>query len=195
MTIAGLDKSQITVASRTYLFLAPVGSTAPADSQEALDPAWVCVGLTTPDSLAFSTNPSFKEVPSAQSDYEALRFQDADSATLGVQLLQWSAANFQAVYGGGTVTEPDDVGNPGEFKYTPPQIGERGEVAAIVEVRFGTKTYRFVYPRVFQTEGVQLDLKRGEESRLPLSFAVLGDDGVDPWYVLTNDPAFDPTPA
>jgi hypothetical protein len=190
MTITGLTPAEITVASRAYLFLAPVGTAAPTDATTALSATWKCVGLTTPDSLAFSTSPSFKEVPSGQSDYPALRFQDADAATLAVQLLQWSGANFKAVYGGGTLTEV--TGPPVHWKYVPPRIGDRTEVAAITEIRMGVKRYRFIYPRVFQVEGVQLDLKRTEESRLPLSYAVLGSDDVDAWYMLTNDAAFTP---
>ncbi|MGL5816650.1 MAG: hypothetical protein ACRCYR_03735 [Phycicoccus sp.] len=192
MPITGLTSSEINVAARSYLFLAPVGTAAPVDA--VTDPAtpWKCVGLTTPDSLSFQTSPSFKEVPSAQSDYPALRFQDGDAATLAVQLLQWSAKNFQAVYGGGAIVEVTPATTPKTYKYTPPKIGERGEVAALVDIRFGAKAHRFVYPRVFQTEGVQLDLKRGEESRLPLSYAILADDGVAPWYLMTNDSAFAP---
>ena len=190
MTIAGITPAEVTVASRTYLWLAPVGTVAPADATVAMGTGWKCAGLTTPDSLAFSTSPSWKDVPSGQSDYPAIRFQDGDSATLAVQLLQWSARNFKAVYGGGTVTAL--AGDPAQFKFVPPKIGEHGEVAACAEIRMGSKRYRFIYPRVLQTEGVQLDLKRTEESRLPLSYSVLGDDTVDSWYVLTNDPAFDP---
>lgn len=190
MTIAGLTPAEITVASRTYLWLAPVGTTAPLDATTAMPTPWKCAGLTTPDSLAFSTSPSFKEVPSGQSDYPALRFQDGDSATLAVQLLQWSAKNFQAVYGGGTVSTI--AGTPTQYKFVPPKIGERVEVSAVAEVRMGALRHRFVYPRVFQIEGVQLDLKKSEESRLPLSYAVLGGDDVDPWYLLTNSAAFAP---
>src|SRR6478736_6800951 len=104
MTITGVTPGEVSVASRTYLFLAATGSTAPTDATTALGAPWKCVGLTTPDSVSFSTSPSFKEVPSGQSDYPAIRFQDADSATLAAQLLQFSGKNFKAVYGGGTLS-------------------------------------------------------------------------------------------
>lgn len=188
MTIAGITPAEITVASRAYLWLAPVGTPAPVDATTALAAPWKCAGLTTPDSLAFSTSPSFKEVPSGQSDYPALRFQDGESATLAVQLLQWSSKNFIAAYGGGSISTI--TGPPVQYKFTPPKIGERVEVSAIAEIRMGADRHRFVFPRVTQNEGVQLDLKKGEESRLPLSYSVLGDDAVDPWYLLTNKSSF-----
>ena len=187
-----VTSTEILIPARTYVHLAPVGTTAPVDSVVALDPAWVNVGFTTPDSLSFSTEPEFQEVAVAQSDYPALRFQTSDSATVGVVLQQWNAANFSAVYGGGEVTE--DPVTSGNFKFVPPRIGERLETAAIVETIFGARHYRFVFPRAMQMEGVQLDLQRGQEARLPLSLGVLGGDDVDPWYLLTDDPAFAPAP-
>jgi hypothetical protein len=193
-----MDKNQILVPARTYVYLAPVGTTAPEDATTALDPAWKSVGFTTPDSLSFSTEPEFQEVTSAQSDYPTLRFQTSDSATLAVTLQQWNAPNFQAVYGGGTIEEiMDETGtaplDPPQFKFVPPKIGEREEKAAIVETIFGAKHYRIVFPRAMQLEGVQMDLQKSQEAQLPLSLGILGGDLADPWYLVTDDPAFDPT--
>ena len=185
-----MDSKEILIPARTYVYLADVGTVAPADAVAALDPSWVNVGFTTPDSLSFSTEPEFQEVAVAQSDYPALRFQTSESATVGVTLQQWNAANFQFVYGGGEITE--SVAGSGNFKFVPPRIGERLEKAAIVETIFGARHYRLVFPRVMQMEGVQMDLQKGQEAQLPLSLGVLGGDLADPWYLLTDDPAFAP---
>jgi hypothetical protein len=191
--MAGQDSSQIIVAARTNIFLAPKGTAAPADALVALAAPWLNVGLTTPDSLSFSTEPNFQEVPTAQSDYPALRFQTDETATVAVELLQWNTSNFQSVYGGGTVTEIVPTATPKQYKFVPPAIGERKEIACIVEVIFGLKHYRYVFPRVFQLEGVQLDLQKGQESRLPLSLGVLGGDLISAWFLLTDDASFAPT--
>lgn len=188
------DSSQILIPARTYVYLADVGTTAPVDAVVALDAGWVNVGLTTPDSLSFSTSPEFQEVESAQSDYPSLRFQTKESATVSVQLQQWNSANLQAVYGGGVVTEVTPATTPPTYKFVPPKIGERGEKAAIVETIYGARNYRWVFPRVMQLEGVQVDLQKGQEARLPLSLGVLGGDVADAFYLLTNDPSFAPSP-
>jgi hypothetical protein len=185
-----VSSSEILIPARTYVHLADVGTVAPVDSVVALGVGWTNVGFTTPDSLSFSTEPEFQEVAVAQSDYPALRFQTSESATVGVVLQQWNSANFLAVYGGGTITE-DPVAT-GNFKFVPPAIGERQEKAAIVETIFGARHYRFVFPRCMQMEGVQMDLQKGQEARLPLSLGILGGDLADPWYLLTDDPAFAP---
>ncbi|MEQ7008467.1 hypothetical protein ABN028_20035 [Actinopolymorpha sp. B17G11] len=185
-----ITPSEIVVPSRTYVYLAAVGSTAPADATTALAAPWVNVGLTTPDSLAFNTEPEFEEVTSAQSDYPTRRFQTSDAAAIECDLQQWNAANFQSVYGGGEITTI--TGPPINYKFTPPKVGDRTEKAAVIEVIDGAKHYRFVFPRAMQVEGVELELQKAQEGRLALRLAVLGGDGTDPWYLLTDDEAFNP---
>lgn len=192
MPQVSLSSAEVLVPSRAYVYIAPTGTTAPADSNEALDPAWVNVGHTTPDSLSISTEPEFEEVPSHQSDYPVRRMQTSESASVSVDLIQWNTNNLIAAFGGGTVTEPDNAGNPGEFKFVPPSVGSRSEKSAVVEVIDGTKHYRWVFPRVMQIEGVESELQKGQEARLPLRLAVLGDDSGEPWYLLTDDPAMAP---
>jgi hypothetical protein len=175
--------------NNTRVYLAPVGTTAPADDSATLDTDWVEVGLTTDDSLGFSTNPEFFDVTAQQSDFPVRTFQTGDEATLKADLLQWNAANFKAVYGGGTITEVGSGG--GHFKFVPPTFGGRDEIAAIIEI-VDTYHYRFVFPRTQQKEGVDTSFAKGDASKLSLSLTVLGGDSTDPWYLLTNDPAFDP---
>lgn len=186
--------AQILNPARAYVYIAPVGTAAPTTSVSALAVAWVPVGLTTPDSLQFSTEPQFAEVQSHQSDYPTRRMQTSDSASISVDLQQWNGANLVSAYGGGAVTEPNPTTSPGEFKFTPPALGTRPERSCLIEVIDGSKHYRWVYPRTLQIEGVSTQFQRGQEARLPLRLAVLGDDLGNPWYLLTDDPAFDPTP-
>lgn len=186
------DNTQIVVPARTYLWLADVGATAPVDASTAMGTGWFNCGYTTPDSMQFSTDPQFQEVPSAQSDYPVFRFQTSESATVAVELLQWSGPNFKAAYGGGTVTAVTPATVPPTFKFVPPKIGERVEKAAVLETIMGAKHYRFVFPRALQMEGINLGLAKTQESRLPLSLGIQGGDLADPWYLLTDDPAFDP---
>lgn len=181
-----VDASEIFSAQRANIYLGEVGVAAPTDVETALDPGWVHVGLTSPDSLSISTEPEFEEVRSHQSDYETRRIQSTDSAAVGVDLQQWNSENFKSVFGGGEVTEVTS----GVYKYTPPAIGARTEKAALIEVIDGTKTYRWVFPRTMQIEGVELELQKGQNANLALRLAVLGGDGVDPWYLLTDDPSF-----
>ncbi len=186
-----LNKQQAVVPSRVNIYLAPVGTAAPADAVVALDPAWIHVGHTVPDSLSLASEPEFGEINSHQSDYAIRRFKTSDSSSLSVDLLQWSAANFRSVYGGGTVSEVG-VGS-GIFKFVPPTMSDAvNEQSCIVEIKDGGKNYRFIYAATAQIEGVSQEFSKGSETRLPLRLAILGDDLGEPWYLLTDDPAFDP---
>lgn len=179
------DPTRILVPGRSKVYLANVGTTAPTTATSALVGGWTEVGLFTPDSLSFATEPEFEEVNSAQSDYPTRRFQTSDSATVSVDLQEWSKANLIYAFGGGTVV----LISAGQYRYEPPLAGSRQEVAAIIEVVDGSKTYRFYFPRTQQVEGVEAELQKGQESRLPLRLSVLGSDGVLPFVILSNDPS------
>ncbi|MEV7512082.1 hypothetical protein AB0O57_29410 [Streptomyces sp. NPDC091201] len=190
------NSNEIVIPSITRVWYAAVGTTVPADAVVAMPAGWRSVGLTTEDSLKFNSEPNFEQVRSAQSSYPTRTFQTQDAATIEVDLQQWSGANFKAVYGGGSITEitPAGGGAGKHYKFTPPRIGSRTEIAAIIEVIDGGKHYRYVIPRTMQMEGVSKDLAKTKEAILPLRLAVQGGDDVDGWYVLTDDPAFAPAP-
>ncbi|MEU0857415.1 hypothetical protein ABZ352_18525 [Streptomyces griseofuscus] len=187
------NATQIVVPARTRLWLGIVGTEAPADASAAMPDGWYSVGLTTEDSLKFNEEPQFEQVKSAQTDFPSRTFQTSDSATIEVDLQQWNAKNFKAVFGGGTITEITPSGGGAgvkHYKFAPPRIGGRTEIACCIEVIDGAKSYRYIIPRAMQMEGVQTDLQKAKEAVLPLRLAVQGGDDSDAWYLITNDPAF-----
>ncbi|MFK0279551.1 IPT/TIG domain-containing protein [Streptomyces sp. NPDC090499] len=187
------NNNEIVIPQLSRLWLAPVGTVAPADATVTMPAGWYTVGLFTEDSLKFNSEPNFEQVKSAQSSYPTRTFQTSDAATIEVDLQQWSGKNFRAVYGGGRINAITPAGGGAKhFKFTPPRIGGRTEVAACIEVVDGGKHYRYPIPRAMQMEGVSKDLAKTKEAVLPLRLAVQGGDDTDAWYVLTDDPAFQP---
>lgn len=187
------NASNIFVAQMARVYLAPVGTAAPATPIGVMPAAWREVGLFTPDSLSWATDPSFEEVRSHQSNFPTRRFQTEDAASAEVDLQEWTGENFKAVYGGGTIVKT--AGPPAYYRYSPPAVGGRNTVAACIEIADGSKHYRRMIPRCEQSEGVEQSFERTSESTLPLRLSVLGSDLGDPWYDLTDDPAFDPAAA
>jgi len=183
-----LNAQQILVPSRIALWLGAVGSVFPTTATEAPAAAFKHVGHTTEDSLNFETSPEFDQFRSAQSDYPVLDFQTSDGASLQIDMAQWNTRNLTAAFGGGTVEAVE--GSTGTYKFTPPRIGGREELAAIVDVTMGAKHYRFCYFRCSQNEGVSLGINKGAASILPLRLNILGNDEGDPFIMLTDDPAF-----
>jgi hypothetical protein len=185
------DATQIVVAQNARVYLAPVGTAALVDTVATPADPWFEVGLFTPDSLSWATDPSFQEVNSHQSNYPTRRFQTGEAATVQVDLQQWNGDNFKSVYGGGTLTKLGTTPNF-YYKFVPPAIGGRSEVAAMVEIIDGTKVYRRWIPRCAQNEGVTQALNKTSESILPLRLTILGSDSADPWYDISNDVNFAP---
>lgn len=189
------DPTRILVAQVARVYLATVGTPAPANATVIMPPAWREVGFFTPDSLSFATDATFEQVRSHQSLFPTRQFQTEESGTVEVDLQEWSADNFQAVYGGGQVVEITPALTPPQYRFTPPKAGGRTSVAACVELIDGEKKYRRMIPRVMQMAGVEQSFSRTAESILPLRLTILGSDLADPFYDLTNDPAFAPVAA
>jgi hypothetical protein len=180
------DATRVVVAQSARVYLAVLGTPAPIGPTSVLSGAWKEVGFFTPDSLKWATDPGFEEIRSHQSNYPSRRIQTSDAATLEVDLQEWSADNFYAVYGGGTFES-----NLGVYTFKPPGVGNRTDVAAIVEIVDGGKTYRRIIPRASQSEGVEQGFTRSAESILPLRLSIIGTDTLDAYYDLSNDPQFD----
>lgn len=186
------DSNRVTVAGQLRAFLAPVGTAAPADAIVALAAAWKEVGITTEDGTQFQlSDPAFTDLRGHQSAYPVRTVQTGDSAQVQANLMELSRTNLVGVMGGGTVTTvPAGAGT--HYRYAPPAVGGRASVACLLEVTDGTKHYRWIVPRGFQRDGVTLNMEKGAAQILPLRLAVQGSDVGDPWYLLTDDPAFDP---
>jgi hypothetical protein len=183
------DPTRLTVAQQARVYLAPTGTLAPADESAALDPAWREVGLFTPDSLRFTDDPNFESVTSHQSSYPTRRFQTTDAATVQVDLQEFSGKNMIAVMGGGVITQV----STGHYKYSPPAVGGRSQVAAIVQIEDGSRRFRIVIPVAIDDQQVQFDLRKANETTLPLRLTVIGSDVGDPWYMLTNAADWSPS--
>lgn len=193
------DETRILIPQNARVYLAPVGTAAPADPVVAPDAAWKDVGYFTPDSLSWSTDPSFEEVTSHQSNYPTRRWQTGDAATVEVDLQEWSETNFKAIYGGGTVIEVPASPGPPEvvqhYKFSPPAVGARTQTACMIEIIDGVKRYRMMIPKCEQSEGAEISLEKTSEATLPLRLSIIGSDVGDAWWLMTTDEGFAPAPA
>lgn len=185
------NKARITIPGRLRVWLADSTALAPTGPTGAMPTGWWDVGLTDEDGSAFNTDPAFGEVRSHQSDYPTRKYVEGRSGRVEANLQEWSADNFAAVHGGGEVTEVEPATVPPTYKFVPPE-GLPDSLQACVEVIDGTKHYRYVIPACSQAEGVEQDLAKAGASTLPLRLDVEGQDGVPPWYLITDDPAFAP---
>lgn len=178
---------RIVIPGRLRLWLADGTATAPTTAVSAMPSGWRDVGLTQPEGTEFVRGFEQVSVMSHQSDYPTRKGVTSRTGRINANLQEWSGDNFAATLGGGTVTEV----STGVYKYSPP-AGNNEELQACLEVIDGTKHYRYIVPSCALAEGFTQSLAKTAESVLPLQLDVQGQDGVDPWYVITDDPAFEP---
>jgi len=188
-----IDPANTVVPALQRLYLAQDGTTAPDGPTIAMPAGWHDVGAFTEDSLKFNASVTVEAIKAAQTRWAIRRYETAQDATFEVDLLEWSGDNFIAVYGGGTITTvTPSGGGPDYYKFSPPAVGGRQTIAACIEIIDGTKHYRRIVPMCMQTEGVELGLSAISPGTLPLRMSVIGSDSADPWYDITDDPAFAP---
>lgn len=177
---------EIVVGANGSIYVAPVGSTVPASIGTALGAAWTELGYTSEDGVTWVDGKSLKSIRAWQSFYDLRRIVESKEGSLAFQLLQWNGDNVRLAYGGGTVSEPV----PGDYRYTPPDPADIDERAMAVEWQDGTKNYRLTFPKGMVTENVETNIVRSDGALLPITFALLGEEGVEPFILDTDDPAF-----
>jgi hypothetical protein len=186
----GKDVDEIVVGANGSFWIAPVGTAAPATPVAAPGAGWVDLGYTSEDGATVRDSKTLEVVNVWQLFYGARLIVTERDFNVSVALRQWNGDTFKTAMGGGEITEPA----AGVFKYVPPDPEDAGEKAAMLDWADGSKHYRLVMPRGYGSESVESNIVRASAADLPYTHTVLGADSVTPWYMLTDDPAFDPTP-
>lgn len=186
------DSSAILVPQMARVWLAPLGTVAPADPVSTMPAGWVDVGFFDPASLQWQTSPNFQSVTSHQSQYPTRRFKDSDAATVTASLQQWNSANILAVYGGGTITvQHGSAPAPTVwYLYTPDPTGNVPQTEACIEIIDGIKHYRRIIPICEPDSGATIQYHRTAESTLPLSLSVVYGGIGAAWTELSDDQAW-----
>lgn len=184
----GNSASEIRVAANGSVNIAEPGTTLPASISTALDAAFINTGYTNEDGVVFLDGKTVEPINVWQSFYPPRQIVTEKEASATFSLMQWDLENIKFAYGGGDVVEDA----PGEYTYSPPAPGEIDERIMVIEWVDGDYTYRLIIPNGMVSENVETELVKTAAAELPITFSVLGEDGVDPWYLQTDDPAFNP---
>ena len=184
------DTNELVVASHGDVYVAPVGTTLPGDTDvdAALDAAFVNLGLITEDGVTFSASPDIQEFMAWQRQQPVRRERTGQALSFGFALEQWNTENVPFAFGGGTVVETAS----GVFKYEFPDDDDAlDERSIVLDWQDGTKKYRLVFERGNVTEAVETNLVRSALATLPITFSVLApEDGTSPGFFLAEDVSF-----
>jgi hypothetical protein len=190
-----IDSDELVVAADASVYVAPVGTTGPADITSDLDEDFVNLGYTSEDGIEMTPGVDINEVRAHQALYAIRRIVTGRSLDFGFTLLQWNGETMKLAFGGGTVTEEEapSAGPPatlGLYKYVPPAPEDIDFRALVLAWQDGTKSYRLHVPKAMVTDTSSITLARSDAAGIPLTFSVVATDGADPFSILSNDPAF-----
>lgn len=180
------SRDEIVVGANGSIFSAPIGTALPSRLSEPFGVGWTELGYVTEDGVTWTDGKSMNAIRAWQSFYDLRRVVESREGTAAFSLMQWNGENVKLAYGGGDIVEDA----PGEYRYVPPAPSDTGETMLGIEWEDGSKDYRLVLPAGNTTDNVETNVTRTDAALLPITFAILGEDGRDPWYFQTNDPAF-----
>lgn len=182
------DVDQILVGANGSIHVAPLATAAPASEIAAYGVGWVEIGYADDNGVTITENRTLKDIMVWQLFYPARKIVTARSFQAKFALRQWNLDTVPLAFGGGAVTEVTS----GHYKYTPPSPETIDERALGIDWVDGARHYRLIIPRGLVSDNVDSKVARDDAANLPITFSVVGDDaGGAPWYLLTDDPAFE----
>lgn len=179
------DPNEITVGLNGTVYTAPVGTTEPADIDEALDAAWTDLGFTNEDGLTITKSRNVNVIRVWQSFYPQRRLTTEQDLVVAFALRQFGGIQVETALEG-EITED----SAGKYRFTPNDPEVIAEHALLCTWSDGDKDFRLIVPKVTSIEAVEFVVNRSDPSDLPLSFGILGEEGAEPWYMLSNDPSW-----
>lgn len=180
------DTNDIVVGANGSVLVAPVGTTLPADISAAFPAGWVDLGYTDENGAKFTDAKTINDIAVWQLFYPARKIVASRDFTLDFVLRQFDAETVKLGFGGGVITEP----SPGVFEYTPPDPSVIDERMMAIEWADNTKNYRIIVNRGLVTSSTATEVVRGKASDIPITFGIIGEDGVTPWLLQTDDASF-----
>ena len=183
-----VDANEVVIAGNGRIFVAPVGTTAPADVTTAWAAAWIDLGYATEDGVTFTVGRTVTDIMAWQAFDPIRRVITAMNTTIAFVLQQWNEHTTKLAFGGGTITTT--AGPPAHYLYTPPAAEVIDERAVGIEWLDGTKIYRLLIAKAMVTDDVSTQLVRTDTAQLPITLGVTAGAGIAPYVIRTNDPAF-----
>lgn len=182
------DADEVLVGGSTDVFVAPTGTTFPTTITSSTDnfPGFVSLGYTTEDGVKPNFAKQIKDIRASQAFYALRRVVESVNAGVEFDLLQWNSETVLLALGGGTITEPSN----NVFKFTPADESFIDERALLFRTVDGDKVYVWGFTKTQNSRDFTSSMVRTDAATLPIGMTVLDPGTADPFFFLTNDPAF-----
>lgn len=168
------DPQEIVIAANGGVYIAPVGTTLPADADSPLDTAFVDTGYIDENGVNVSNKVETTGLPAWQSLSDVRVIVTSQTFTAKFALMQWNKATLELAFGGGLYT---DHGN-GAWEFALPKPGEQAEYAMVIDALDGANKYRIILERTTLSDLGDIPFLRTGASKLPVTVTALaGSDG------------------
>jgi hypothetical protein len=177
--------AEIMVGANGVVRVAPTTEAIPTSVDDAYSAGWVDLGYCDENGVKFEDQKKIDSILVWQSLYPGRRVVSSRDFAVTFALRQFAGEQVKFAFGGGIITASGD-----DYKYVPPDPEDLDERRLSVEWFDGTKTYRLMVPAGMVSDNVATNLVRAKASDLPIVFSVMAQDGIEPWYILTDDAGF-----
>lgn len=179
----------VRVGGATQIYMAPVGTAFPPFATAiSTIPDWIDTGYVSTDGVTWNFAREVTEIEAMQS-LDPIRIMTTKlPKSFQFGLMQTGQEQLALALGGGSWAEQGTAGS-GIWEYTPPDISEVVERAAIIEMIDGTITYRWLIKKCQNKEGVEFKYVRDDASTMPVTMSILAaPDGSAAFSIETDDP-------
>jgi hypothetical protein len=185
---------QIRVGAGGSIYVAALSATPTlptvndTDPLAALEDPFKELGYATEEGVTFRDGRTIQTVKAWQSGgYPVRKTVTEYESMLSFELMQWAKDIIEFA-----LDAVVSKGTEGYYKITPTRDGVAREYAMVIDWGEGDYHYRIVIPRGVIEDAVEIGLTAEDTANLPVAFGAVAEVGVAPWYIITDDPSFDP---
>ncbi|MFJ2515623.1 hypothetical protein ACIPEL_36400 [Streptomyces griseoviridis] len=180
------DADNVRAALNGSIFMAPKGTTAPADLTTPWDAAWVDLGYMSDDGVSMDYSTDVEAINAWQSLSPVRRILTSVDMTLGFTAIELKARTITAYFPGSTISEVSGTVRRLDIPSAPgPQ-----EFAFGLEWIDGEIINRLVIPRGEITDRGTISLGRSSAVGLEMTVSAYADSAPAIATWLSNDPAW-----
>jgi hypothetical protein len=182
--MAGLVAAESVIGAGSAVWVAPVGTTPPADEVTAPGAGWINIGHVSDQGLTWGEQPNYLEIRSWMAERAIRRYRSQLDDTVSFSLLQWNKNTLGLALRGAVAS----IVTAGHFRLDAPAAATMDPRALMIDW-IDVYHYRAIYPKGDVTQPFTTTLARTAAGMLPIGFQPLVSDSGIPWYLLSDNPA------
>jgi hypothetical protein len=180
------DADNVRVGLNGSVYIAPKGTTAPADLDAAWGSGWVDLGYLSDDGVEMSYSTDTEDINAWQSLSPVRKVLTGVDMTLGFTAIELKTSTVTLYFPSATMT---DV-SPGVHKLSIPAAPEPDERAIGLEWVDGDIKNRLIIARGEVSDRDSITLARSSAVQLPMTVSAYADTAPEIAVWLSNDPAW-----